>query len=175
MQLKQTKSSNTDCEFTSFYSKKCQRRDNTFNNPKKQRRHGHLKNKRNRKFEQLLLKAVDEAFQSLGFRAKKCVYSTLEEKFKLKKQDIPERLDVFSNALDQIFSVYVARYMEILIMAKLHEEIDCSYRWVGPNWLVPDFSFKKYVILLKLAYEKPVYRQMEVFVDAGLKAQVIQE
>jgi len=109
----------------------------------------------------------------MGPRATSCVYSTLEEKFNLKKQDIPDRLDAFSNALEKIFSIYVARYLEIFIMTKLHDEVDCSYRWVGPNWLVPDLSFKKYVILLKLAYEKPAFKQMEVFVDAGIEEQII--
>jgi hypothetical protein len=115
----------------------------------------------------LLLEAVDEAFQSLGPRAKKCIYSCLEKKFNLEKNDLSEYLDDFSNALEQIFNVYAARYLEILIMAKLHDEVNCFYRWAGPDWLVPDLSFKKYVILLKLAYEKPAREKLEVFVDAG--------
>ncbi len=120
----------------------------------------------NKKFNNIFIESVDEAFSSLGEKAKQAIYLHLQTKFALSKKDFPERINDFSNALEQIFGV-AARQLEILIMKRLHEKIDCSYRWDGPKWLVPDLTFPKYVILLKLSLEETSrIGEVEVILDA---------
>jgi hypothetical protein len=119
-------------------------------------------------FKTIVTESIDEALSNLGEKAKTAIYSCLQEKFLLSKSDIPNRLDDFSDALEKVFSVTTARYLEILIMAKLHEKVKCVYKYDGPSWLVPDLSFKKYVVLLKLAYDNSNQKthNMEIFVDS---------
>ena len=81
------------------------------------------------------------------------MYFYLDTKFAISKQDIPKRIDDFSDALEQIFG-QGARQIEILIMKYLNQRVDCTYKWVGPKWLVPDLTLKKYVILLKLCSQE---------------------
>ncbi len=123
-----------------------------------------------KKFETLLLEAVDDAFSTLGERAKTSIYFHLEHKFIIPKQDIPYRIDDFSDALERIFGI-AAKHLEILIMKKLHEKISCFfYEWNGPSWLVPDLTFRQYVELMRLCYEdKGKTVKLEVWVNAEEK------
>ena len=116
-----------------------------------------------------MLNSIDEAFSSLGDRAKASIYIYLEQKLVLSKQEIPFRIDDFSNALETIFGI-AAKQLEILIMKKLYEKITCSYKWNGPRWLVPNLTFTQYVELLRLRYEdKGKIGGLEVWIDAGEK------
>jgi hypothetical protein len=127
------------------------------------------KKKQSKKFEDLMLNSIDEAFSSLGDRAKASIYIYLEQKLVLSKQEIPFRIDDFSNALETIFGL-AAKQLEILIMKKLYEKITCSYKWNGPRWLVPNLTFTQYVELLRLRYEdKGKIGGLEVWIDAGEK------
>ncbi len=124
---------------------------------------------RSKKFEAVLLEAVDEAFLSLGENVKTSIYFHLEHEFIFPKQDIPYRIDDFSNALERIFGV-AAKYLEILIMKKLQKKVACFYEWNGPGWLVPDLTFKQYVELVRLCYEdKGKLGEVEVWVNAEEK------
>ena len=127
------------------------------------------RNDRCEKFEDVLLEAVDEAFSSLGESVKASIYFHLEHKFILPKQDIPYRIDDFSDALERIFGM-ATKHLEILIMKKLHDKITCFYQWNGPSWLVPDLTFMQYVELLRLCYEeKEKTVEVEVWINAEEK------
>jgi hypothetical protein len=127
------------------------------------------RNNRDKKFEQILLDSIDEAFSTLGESAKTSIYFYLEKNFLITKQDIPYKVDDFSDALEQIFGLG-ARHLEILIMEKLHAKVTCSYKWTGPNWLVPDLTFRKYVELARLGYvDTEKIRELEVWIDAEEK------
>ena len=56
-----------------------------------------------KKFENVLLETIDQAFSTLGENVKKSIYFHLNQKFMITKQDIPYRIDDFSDALEQIF------------------------------------------------------------------------
>lgn len=117
----------------------------------------------------MLLKAIDDAFSTLGENVKTSIYFHLEHRFFLPKQDIPYRIEDFSDALEKIFGMG-AKPLEILIMKKLNEEIVCFYEWAGPRWLMPNLTFKEYVELLKLCYEeKCTTGELEVWVNAEEK------
>ncbi len=127
------------------------------------------KRKREEKFSAILLEAIDEAFSTLGNRAKSSIYLHLESKFAISKQDIPERIGDFSEALEQIFGL-AAPKLEILIMKCLNEKVKCTYNWVGPKWLVPDLTFTKYVKLMELGCEETEkIGEVEVILDVGEK------
>ncbi len=119
-----------------------------------------------KKFESVLLESIDEAFSTLGENVKRVIYFHLTEKFMITKQEIPSKIEDFSDALEKIFGSG-ARKLEILVIAKLHDKISCDYKWKGPNWLVPDLTFKQYVELSKSYYEDTTQIvQIEVLVDA---------
>ena len=125
------------------------------------------KRKREKKFNAILLDSIDEAFLTLGVNSKSAIYFHLESKFAISRQDIPERICDFSDALEQVFGL-AAHQLEILIMKCLNEKINCTYEWVGPKWLVPDLTFTKYLKLLELWCEdKEENVEVEVMLDAG--------
>ena len=127
------------------------------------------KRKRERKFSIILLKAIDEAFLTLGENARTAIYCHLESKFAISRQDIPDRIGDFSDALAQIFGL-AAPQLEILIMKFLNRRVKCEYEWVGPKWLVPDLTFKKYVVLTELTFkDTSKIENVEILVDDGEK------
>jgi hypothetical protein len=127
------------------------------------------RNEGRKKFETVLLEAVDDAFSTLGENVKVSIYFHLEHKFIIPKRDIPYRIDDFSDALERIFGM-ATKHLEILIMKKLHEKITGSYEWNGPSWLVPDLTFRQYIELMNLSYEdKGKTVKLEVWVNAEEK------
>ncbi len=125
------------------------------------------KRKRERLFSKILLESIDEAFLTLGENARTAIYQYLEGKFAISKRDIPDRVGDFSDALEKIFGLATPHLM-ILIMKCLNEKAGCTYRWVGPKWLVPELTFTKYVKLLELWCEDTEkIGNVEVTLDAG--------
>ena len=123
------------------------------------------------KFAAILLDSIDEALSTLGQNVKVSIYFHLETKFSVPKQDIPDRIDDFTNALEQIFG-QAARQLEILIIKHLHQKINGKYKWVGPNWLVPDLTFEKYIKLARLSIEgSGKIGDIEVLLNEGEKPQ----
>jgi hypothetical protein len=123
--------------------------------------------KREKQFDKILLESIDEAFSSLGESAKSSIYFHLENKFEISKSDIPDRVCDFSKALEQVFGL-AAQHIEILIMKCLNNRVKCTYKWVGPKWLVPDLTLTKYVKLLELWCEDTEkIGKVEVLLDAG--------
>ena len=122
--------------------------------------------KETHEFDIILLAAIDEAFSGLGEPVKKSIYFHLERDFHVSKQEIPSRIDDFTNALELIFGPG-AKHLEILIMKSLCVKVNCSYKWQGPNWLVPNLTFKEYIELAKISHEEEREGNIEVIVDAG--------
>ena len=128
-----------------------------------------VKTKADSRFADIFLSSIDDAFASLGQNVQFSLYFHLETKFALSKQNIPDHIDDFSDALDQIFG-QAARQLELLIMKFLNERVKCNYRWVGPKWLVPDLTFEKYVELVKISFEgEDKIENVEVVLDDGQK------
>lgn len=126
-----------------------------------------------KKFEDVLLEAIDGALSTLGENVKRVIYFHLAQKFMIAKKDIPYKIEEFSDVLDQIFGVG-ARNLEILIMAKLHAKMNCVYEWKGPNWLIPNLTFSQYVELLKLSFEdKNKIGEIEVWINAEEQKQQV--
>jgi hypothetical protein len=92
------------------------------------------------KFETILLETVDEIFSSLGSLCKKAIYYQLDQTFKIKKYEIPEKIPQFARAIEQIFGAG-AKFIEMKIIATLHEK--------APNFMyspsMEDLMFEEYV------------------------------
>lgn len=100
-------------------------------------------------FERLLLEAVDEALASLGDSAKQAIYFHLENKFKIERNEIPERVEDFAEGLQKIFGVG-AQILEILIMKKLYDRIGQPLEWDKSKELI----FAEYVAAARRSFLK---------------------
>jgi hypothetical protein len=115
------------------------------------------RNKPKPDFNEMLLASIDEALSSLGENIAAAIYFHLEETFKIKRLEIPQRIKDFSEALEKIFGLG-AKTLELLCMKKLHEKIGVSckwpeYEWPLSKWIVPEMTFQEYVNLMRQNYE----------------------
>jgi hypothetical protein len=117
-------------------------------------------------FDQLLLEAIDDGLTAVGEAAKTSIYFHLENRFNIKKQEIPYKLNDFSNALEQIFGLG-ARHFEILFMKKLHSKFEATfkwptYKWPLSKWIVPEMTFPEYVRLMRENFEDEKDDKVEI-------------
>ena len=100
------------------------------------------------KFETALTEAIDDVLSAFGNTNKQAVYRHLENRYDLKKEEIPFKIEGFANAFEQIFGS-VAKLIEIKILERLHAKYrDFSY--------VPkkgELSFVEFVYNLQLHLE----------------------
>ena len=96
-------------------------------------------------FEKILLESIDEGLDCLGEPAKQAIYFQLKIKYSLNKQDIPDRIKIFTKAIEDIFQTG-ALLLEIKIMKILFNKI-------GQGNVVMDnpecLDFASYVYALK--------------------------
>lgn len=98
-------------------------------------------------FNQLLLEAIDEGLSKLGESSKQAIYFHLEKRFAIKKQEIPEKIEVFTDAIEKIFGLG-ANFLEILIMKRLYEKLGSSFEFYGDE----DFTFTEYVAVARRSF-----------------------
>lgn len=108
-------------------------------------------------FGKLLLDAVDSALSSFGDSAKRSVYFHLENKFALKKEQIPNRVEDFDSGLEQIFGLGT-RFLEVLIMKNLYNKLGSKGAILTIEH-VEEFKFADYVRAAKRAYSLNVRKQ----------------
>ena len=96
---------------------------------------------RDRAFKNLLLEAVDEALSSLGDSSKHAIYFYLEKTFTIKKQDIPNKIEEFTSAIEKIFG-HGAKILEIQIMKHLYEKVGNDFEYFPEK---DDLLFSEYV------------------------------
>lgn len=71
----------------------------------------------NGEFEKILVDTVNESLSSLGESPKQAIFFHLENTFKIKKQEIPNKIDSFDQALRKLFGPG-ADFLETLIVKK---------------------------------------------------------
>ena len=98
-------------------------------------------------FEQLFLESIDEGFSLLGESAKYVVYSHLEKTFKINKQDIPNKIEKFIDAIESIFGPG-AKIIEIQIMKSLFKKVSCSIKHYPEQ---NNLEFSEYIEAIKIA------------------------
>ena len=74
------------------------------------------------KFKVAMIKAVDESFSSFSKLDKQAVYFHLDKSFKIKKEEIPCKIEAFTDAIEQMFGIG-AKLIEIRIIEALHKRI----------------------------------------------------
>jgi len=72
-------------------------------------------------FEKTILEAIDEGFFFFGESCKEDIYTHLENYYELERNDIPYKIEHFSNALHQCFGVG-AKIIELNIIKALCEK-----------------------------------------------------
>lgn len=100
----------------------------------------------------MLLETIDEALSSLGETQKTAIYHHLEKTFNIKRQEIPEKVDDFSSALERLFGLG-AKHLEILFMKTLYVKVMHVRDRVSGQWTAPEVTFEAYVDFMRQIYE----------------------
>lgn len=95
-------------------------------------------------FEKLLIEAVDDGFSSLGESCKQAIYFHLENTFKIKRQEIPSKIEDFAKAIEQIFGPG-AKLIEIEIMKVLRQKVE-HFKYFPKQ---EDIIFTEYIATLR--------------------------
>jgi hypothetical protein len=98
-------------------------------------------------FEEFLAETVDEELATLGDPVKKAVYHHLKKTFNINKQDIPHKIDKFTEAIEEIFGAS-AKFLEIRIMKRLHEKAGHDIDYFSER---NDLLFNEYIRAVKLS------------------------
>ena len=109
-----------------------------------------------RKFDEYLIEAVDEALTSLGTPVKNALYFQLENNFGMPKNEIPKHIEEFTDIIHKIFGLGASR-LEIKFMKNLHSKIQVNiklteYEWPLSKWIIDDMSFTEYVSSARKKY-----------------------
>jgi len=106
-------------------------------------------------FEEVLLEAIDEGLSVLGESAKQAIYCHLGKTFKMNRQDIPYKIEEFTDAIEGIFGSG-AKIVEIRIMKCLYKKVGYNFK----NYPRPkDLTFTEYIAAVKL--EKNNYENIK--------------
>jgi len=131
-----------------------------------------LAEKERANFNRLLLEAIDETLSCLGKSSKAATYHQLETAFKIKKEEIPDRIDDFSRALESLFGLG-AKLLEIMFMKNLHAKVKVSGESVSCEWVVPEMTFEEYVGLMKQCFdEASTHREVGIFINETKEQQI---
>ena len=106
-------------------------------------------------FEKILSEAIDEALSSFGENCKHVIYYNLENEFGLPKNEIPERIEDFTGAIETIFGKG-ANILEIRIMKMLFNKINSPFPYSHKD---DSLKFENYVQSAQVAGIKPSIHQ----------------
>jgi hypothetical protein len=103
-------------------------------------------------FEEVILEAIDESFSWIGEKEKETIYFFLETKYNINKQEIPNRIEDFTEAIEDIFGI-AAKLLEIRIMKNLFRKMGyiCPYFHAQES-----LEFTKYIETTRINDERPL-------------------
>lgn len=87
--------------------------------------------------EEALAKAIDGGLSALGEIVRDTIYDRLEQKYQLRREEIPEKLDAFHNALQRTFGAG-ARVIEAHIVKTLDSGLDLGLT-EHADWTIVDY------------------------------------
>ena len=96
------------------------------------------------RFEVIMMEAIDESLNSFESLDKQEIYLHLENSFKIRKQEIPCKIEKFAEAMEQMFGIG-AKLIEIRIIEALHKKMP-EFMYTPRRGVV---LFKKYVANLR--------------------------
>ena len=82
----------------------------------------------NESFEQTLLEIIDATLSWLDSVVRETVYLYLEEEYKIRKEEIPNRLEEFLMALETLFG-QGAKLVQIQMMKELYHKTHCTFEF----------------------------------------------
>ena len=100
---------------------------------------------RTTEFNECVLEAIDEGFSSLGDSSKQAIYYHLEKNFRIKKPDIPNKIEEFATAMEKIFGDG-AKLLEIRIMRRLYAKVGPTFEYLPEG---NDLLFTEYMNVCK--------------------------
>jgi len=103
-------------------------------------------------FEEVLLEAIDESFSWLGESEKQAIYFFLEKRYKISKQEIPYRIEEFTEAIEDIFGLG-AKIIEIRIMKNLFSKMGYSFPYLHAQ---EGLEFTKYIEAARIGGIRPL-------------------
>jgi hypothetical protein len=107
-----------------------------------------------KRFDELLLEAIDEILSSLGEPVKDYLYCRLENDFGIKADEIPKEIDTFEKMLHKIFGLGASR-LEIKFMENLYSKIKINVECPERNWsqwIERDISFVFYIDKMRQSF-----------------------
>jgi hypothetical protein len=123
-------------------------------------------------FNKLLLEAIDETLSCLGESSKTVTYRRLENTFKIKKKEIPNKIDDFSRGLESLFGLG-AKILKIMFMKSLCNKVRVVGKGVSCEWVVPEMTFREYVDLMKQRFqEASAHQEVEIFINETEEQQI---
>jgi hypothetical protein len=108
-------------------------------------------------FDDVLAETIDETLSALGEPVKNAIYFHLQNNFNMNKNEIPKKINEFSDILQKIFGSGACR-LEIKFMKTLHSKINLTVKWPEyetplSKWIIMDMSFVEYVNSMRHNYE----------------------
>ncbi len=95
-------------------------------------------------FEKVVTESIDEVFSALGEKVKQAVYSYIENKGGISKEQIPSMIEGFTDAIESIFGD-AAKLVELKIIQKLQSKVK-GFAYKPKN---KDISFVEYLTALQ--------------------------
>jgi hypothetical protein len=102
-------------------------------------------------FEEVLLEAIDESFSWLGESEKQAIYLILEKRYKISKQEIPYRIEDFTEIIEDIFGLG-AKLLEIRIMKNLFTKMGYNFPYFHTQ---EGLEFTKYIESARIRGVRP--------------------
>lgn len=101
------------------------------------REHGRLLSERD--LDRLLVESVEESLACvLGDMVKKAVYDALEKHYSIVRNQIPERLNDFTLALEKTFGMTPSRTIGKVIVKSLYSKLGLAFVEKA-DWRLPDY------------------------------------
>ncbi|MCW4015861.1 MAG: hypothetical protein NWF06_05775 [Candidatus Bathyarchaeota archaeon] len=122
----------------------------TTKNCKTKKRTKNAGTKKTPNFEEKLLESIDDGLAVLGESTKQIVYFHLEKTFKIERENIPYRIEEFTDILENIFGTG-AKIIEIQIMKSLFKKFRYSIKNYSKQ---NNLSFIEYVAAVKQEKKK---------------------
>ena len=78
--------------------------------------------------DQRIIDCIDDGSQVIGGRAKYVICECMDKNFRLKKDEIPQHLDVFKQAITSIYGEDVSKLIEELIVQKMTQTFELKHK-----------------------------------------------
>jgi hypothetical protein len=88
--------------------------------------------------EKILLEAVDEGLLVPGEIVRTAIYERVERSYQVKREEIPEKLETFHEALQDMLGVSATKVMEKLIAKNLYSRLELNFV-EHHNWTLVDY------------------------------------